>query len=90
MPLDLSTCKPNDKLYTRHGICLRYVGPTKDKSRGDHFVKYPDRSIGQRWNDGSVFKGKRVAAFDEDVMYIVPHVEATITDRNPEPKKKKG
>lgn len=88
--LDLSKCSPNDQLFTRHGICLRYVGPTKDKTRGDHFVKYPDRSIGQRWNDGTVFKGRRVAAFDEDIMYIIPAKDAPITDRNPEKKSRKS
>ena len=70
MPVDLSTCKPGDKLLSKHGIVLTYVRPTPE-GYYDHEVTYPDGSRGTRMNDGRVYKHKSLPE-DHDIVEILP------------------
>lgn len=70
MPVDLSTCKPGDKLLSKHGIILTYVGPTPEGHYYDHEVTYPCGSRGTRMNDGRVFKNRSLPE-DHDIVKIL-------------------
>ena len=81
--IDLRTCKPGDKLKSKHGLILTYVRPTtpEDGSRAyyDHIVKYPDqppfgpKSEGTRTHDGFTFRNpaSRLES-DHDIVEIIP------------------
>ena len=71
MPVDLSTCKPGDKLLSRPGTVLTYVGPLPKGHTYDHEVAYPDGSRGTRMNDGRVYKNKPLPE-DHDIVEIIP------------------
>ena len=81
MTIDLSKCKAGDKLVSIHGTILIYVGPTTKDNYYDHFVKYPNGSMGTRINDGHVFKNesKRLQS-DEDIVEIIPCASLTVFD----------
>ena len=69
--VDLRTCKPGDKLISKHGMELIYMRPLPDGTYMDHEVKYPDGSLGTRTHDGFVFRKKRLDT-DHDIVEIVP------------------
>lgn len=67
--VDLRTCKPGDKLRSKHGVILTYVDYWPD----DHFpheVAYPDGSWGSRTDDGFVFHKNRLPE-DHDIVEII-------------------
>ena len=51
--VDLNTCKPGDKLVSKHGAILTYVGKN---DYYDHNVLYSNGSAGTRTNDGFVYR----------------------------------
>lgn len=67
--LDLRTCKKGDKLLSRHGMELEYVGPSNTEDY-PHEVRYPDGSRGTRCDDGYVYRKNRMAC-DHDIFQIV-------------------
>jgi hypothetical protein len=77
-PIDLRTCRPGQKLRSKHGLILTYVGPTPDGNYYDHVVKYPDDGyggdcLGTRIHDGHVYRNpdKRLPE-DHDIVEILP------------------
>jgi hypothetical protein len=77
MKLDLSTCVVGQKLKTKHGTILTYIGPINKDSflakNYDHFIEYPNGSTGTRTNDGFTYRNpaSRLEA-DEDIVEIIP------------------
>jgi hypothetical protein len=73
--VDLRTCKPGDKLRSKHGMVLEYIGRTKYNdsysSAYPHDVRYPDGSRGTRTNNGQVFCVNRLPE-DHDIVEIIP------------------
>lgn len=72
--VDLTTCKPGDKLLTVHGLVLEYV-EYKPENTYPHLVKYPHEppyngSLGSRLDNGWVF-GKKRTEEDEDIVEIL-------------------
>ena len=72
MAVDLSKCKPGDKLVSSHGWTLTYVRPLPMGNFYDHEVRYPDGSGGTRTNDGFVFRNNRIPETDHDIVEIIP------------------
>lgn len=81
--VDLSKCKPGDKLISSQGTILEYVSPTPWGSYTylDHVVKYVQdkdgteysrENYGTRTNDGYVFAKHRIPATDDDIVQIIP------------------
>lgn len=73
--VDLRNCKKGDKLLSKHGIILEYVGPLPEGHYYDHEVKYPDDStfkgsMGTRTHDGHVFRKNRQPE-DHDIVEIL-------------------
>lgn len=68
--VDLRTCKPGDKLISKHGLELIYVGPLPGIYM-DHEVKYPDGTFGTRTHDGFVFRKQR-SDLTHDIVKIIP------------------
>ncbi len=66
MSVDLRTCKPGDKLLTKHGTILTYVGPTACP----HLIKYPNGAFGTRSDNGQVVVHGRLPE-DEDIVEIL-------------------
>lgn len=69
--IDLNTCVAGQKLKSKHGLILTYVGKLPAGNYFDHEVKYPDDSQGTRTNDGFVFRKNRMDA-DHDIVEILP------------------
>lgn len=75
--IDLRTCRPGQKLRTKHGTILTYVGPTEPGNYYDHVIEYPKRENeknpgrGTRIHSGHVFRKNRLPE-DEDVVEILP------------------
>lgn len=78
-PVDLRTCKPGDRLLSRHGMILTYVKPLPHDAYMEHEVRYPDGSKGTRTNDGFVFRTKRLLE-DHDIIRILQDAEEIETD----------
>jgi len=72
MSIDLNTCKPGDKLLSKHGMILTYVEKHSGVCSKDfpHEVMYPDGSNGTRTDDGHVFNIKRLPE-DHDIVEIL-------------------
>lgn len=70
-PIDLNTCKSGQKLRTKHGTILTYVGKMPVGSHYPHEIKYPNGSSGTRCDDGFVFYKNRLDS-DEDIVEIIP------------------
>ena len=68
--IDLRNCKKGDKLKTRHGNILTYVGEAREDDCYDHIVEYSDGFCGTRTHDGHVFREIRMT-IDEDVVEIL-------------------
>lgn len=69
MSVDLRTCVKGQKLLTKHGTILTYVGPSKSPDY-PHEIEYPDGSKGTRLDDGHVYRNSLPT--DEDVVEILP------------------
>lgn len=72
MTVDLRQCKPGDRLLTKHGTILEYVGPNDTQYPTDypHLIKYPNGSFGSRTDNGQVFVILRLPE-DEDIVEIL-------------------
>jgi hypothetical protein len=76
MSVDLRTCKKGDKLISKHGMTLTYVGTLPEGSYMDHEVQYPkcsqfpEGSYGSRTHDGFVYRRNRLET-DHDIVEIV-------------------
>jgi hypothetical protein len=75
MSVNLNDCKPGDKLLTKHGMVLEYVGALPEDHYYDHEVKYPNispyfGSKGSRTNDGFVMRKNRIDT-DQDIVEIL-------------------
>lgn len=70
-PVDLRKAKRGDGLVTKSGLILRYVEPTNAGGYYDHYVAYPNGSLGSRLHNGFVFRHKRLPE-DEDIIAIIP------------------
>jgi hypothetical protein len=68
--IDLRNCKPGDKLLSKHGLILEYLGPLDESDYYDHEVKYPDGSLGTRIHDGHTYRKNRLPE-DEDIVEIL-------------------
>ena len=73
--IDLRTCKPGDKLLTKHGSVLTYVCYDSDNPNvkdWPHIIRYPNGARGTRTHEGFCFKNidKRLPS-DEDVIEIL-------------------
>lgn len=70
--IDLRSCKPGDKLKSKHGMILTYIAALPEDDYYDHLVEYPNGSKGTRINDGHVFKneGSRLPE-DHDIVEIL-------------------
>ena len=73
MTINLNNCSPGQKLKSSLGQILTYVGRTPEGNYYDHYVRYPNGSLGTRTNDGYVFKNasKRMLDCDHDIVEIL-------------------
>lgn len=75
--IDLNTCVKGQKLKSKHGLILTYIGKLPEGHYYDHEVEYPSippygsNSKGTRTNDGFVFRKNR-APEDHDIVEILP------------------
>ena len=70
--VDLTRCKPGDKLRSKHGMILTYVKRLPEGSYYDHMIQYPDGSFGTRTNEGFTYRNisSRLET-DHDVVEIL-------------------
>ena len=76
--IDLRTCKPGQKLRSKHGLILTYIGPTEPGNYYDHIVQYPpiapytEKTLGTRIHSGHVSRNvnKRLPE-DHDIVEIL-------------------
>ena len=74
--VDLRTCKPGDKLRSRHGMILEYVGLVPYlNGTYPHYVKYPDGTRGTRTNNGKISETAHLPE-DHDIVEIIPKRKA--------------
>lgn len=70
---DMNQCKPKDKLLSKHGMILEYVGLDESNAPYRHRVKYPDGGEGSRIDDGHVFANKQMRLLeDHDIIGFAP------------------
>ena len=72
--INLNLCKPGDKLLTKHGLIVTYLGKDGTFSY-PHLIKYPSHapyfgSEGTRLDNGQVFEKNRLPE-DEDIVQIL-------------------
>lgn len=67
--IDLNKCKPGQKLKSKHGMILTYVGKQNDFAF-PHIVKYPNGAEGSRTDDGQVFVKNKLPE-DHDIVEIL-------------------
>ena len=67
--VNLNTCKPGDKLKSKHGKILTYIRklPSFDFP---HEVQFPDGGYGSRTDDGFVYRKNRLPE-DDDIIEIL-------------------
>ncbi len=72
MDIDLRTCKVGQKLRTRSGMIVTYMGENDIRLRDmyPHKIKYPTGWYGSRCDDGFVFVNDRRPE-DEDIVEIL-------------------
>ncbi len=83
-PIDLRTCKPGDKLLSKRGLILTYLGASPyNNSNYPHLVEYPGDgdenddegyqkpSHGTRSDDGRVSVVRSLPT-DHDIVEIIP------------------
>ena len=71
MKIDLSICRPGQKLQCKHNTIVTFIGPTEPGSYYDYYVKYDSGCMGTRTRDGFVFRSNR-QELDLDVIEILP------------------
>lgn len=70
--IDLRNCKAGDKLRSKHGEILTYIGPLPVDDYYDHEVLYANGSRGTRCHDGHVYRNpSRRLPEDHDIMEII-------------------
>lgn len=70
--IDLRNCKTGDKIKSKHGLILTYIGTLPEKDYYDHEVRYPDGGYGTRTHDGHVFRNVRARnELDHDIVEII-------------------
>ncbi len=70
--INLNDCKPGDKLKSKHGLILTYVG-RKGPHPFPHEVEYPDGGYGSRTNEGFVWSNPKCRNdYDHDIVEILP------------------
>ena len=73
-PVDLRECRPGQKLLTKHGTILTYVGIRFPDSPFPHEILYPEGSNGSRTHDGYVFRNPAKRLYeDEDIVEILDY-----------------
>jgi len=70
MSIDLRNAKPGDKLITKHGNMMIYIGYYPG-TRYPHAVLYSNGSEGTRLDGGHVSETNRLWC-DEDIVEIIP------------------
>ena len=71
--IDLRACRPGDRLLSKHGMVLTYIGPLPKDNYYDHEVLYPNGSRGSRTHDGHVSRTFRLPE-DHDIVAILPAI----------------
>ena len=66
MSFNMNSCKPGDKLISRHGMIFEYVSRS-NKDPYPHVVRYPDGSMGTRCDDGKVAEWRPLPT-DHDIV----------------------
>lgn len=70
--IDLRKCKPGDKLRSKHGEILTYIGPLPEDDYYDHEVLYANGAKGTRIHDGHVYRNPpRRLPEDHDIVEIL-------------------
>jgi hypothetical protein len=67
--VDLRNCKPGDKLLTKHGMVLTYVG-VQNCGPFPHEIEYPNGGHGSRTDEGFTFRNMRRET-DQDVIAVL-------------------
>jgi hypothetical protein len=70
MSIDLRECVRGQKLLSKHGMILTYVGPLAETDYYDHEVRYPDGARGTRTHDGLTYRFSRLET-DHDIVEIL-------------------
>jgi len=68
--IDLRQAKPGDKLVTKNGNTMLYIGYNPE-ARYPHTVMYANNASGSRIDDGRLFYNSHFDE-DEDIVEIVP------------------
>ena len=82
--VDLTKCTPNQRLLTKNGKIVTYIGPSGIPSF-PHNIQFDDYSRGTRTNEGWVFE-KRPLPMDDDIIYIMDEYKEFIDTINPNSK----
>lgn len=70
--IDLNTCKAGQRLKSKHGLILTYLGKMPVGHYYDHEVYYPDGGRGTRTNDGFVYRNEKSRLpTDHDIVEIM-------------------
>lgn len=75
MRINLNKCVIGQKLVSKHGMVLTYLGKNKGNHTKlwPHMVKYPDGGTGSRTTDGFVYTNpKSRLPADHDIVTIIP------------------
>lgn len=65
---DMNQCKPGDKLKSKHGLILEYIGIDETQAPYRHRVRYPaPLGEGTRLDNGMVFKNRPLPE-DHDIV----------------------
>jgi len=67
--INLNNAKSGQKLLSKHGMVLTYLGKNNDLIY-PHLVEYPDGGTGSRTDDGFVYKNARLPG-DHDIVEIL-------------------
>jgi hypothetical protein len=69
--VDMTTCQPGDRLRTRHGEIVTYVG--RRDGAYPHEIRYANGSSGTRTDDGHVYAIARLPEYDHDIFSEVAY-----------------
>lgn len=69
--INLNQCVPGQKLKSKHGMILTYVGRNNNWVDYPHDIKYPNGAPGTRTDEGYVAKINPLPE-DEDIIEILP------------------
>ena len=71
--IDLRKCRPGDKLLSKKGNVVTYLGNDSGNFLWPHRIQYIDGGIGTRTNDGFVFSANRWPEDDDIVKILSPN-----------------